>query len=121
MFLSVPGKPQLTAALLFSPGRNGPDPRGIISEADLPPASMQDGFLVAFGGHPGAALEGDAKTVDALVAAHPSQGSNFVAGFREQFFGAFDANALQFLPGRAPDVFQKCLVHSASGHGGNDN
>ena len=83
MFLSVPGKPQLTAALLFSPGRNGPDPRGIISEADLPPASMQDGFLVAFGGHPGAALEGDAKTVDALVAAHPSQGSNFVAGFRE--------------------------------------
>ena len=61
-------------------------------------------------------LESDAKAVGALVTAHIGEHFELVIGIGKQALGALDAHALQFLPGRAPDSVEKCLVQSAPRH-----
>jgi hypothetical protein len=67
-----------------------------------------------FGGHADGTFEGDAEAVDALVAAVERDGLNLLVGLGEKFFGAFDADALKFLTGRAAEVFEKRFVQTAA-------
>ena len=76
------------------------------------------GVAELFGRLAGGLLEGDAKAIGALVAAHVGEDFEFVIGISKEAFRALDANALQFLPGRAADVIEEGFVQSAAGHGG---
>src|SRR5580704_16081367 len=91
-----------------------------VARSDGPPVSgsAAHAFAEFFGGHAGGAFEGDAEAVDALITAVVRDGFDLLAGLGEEFFGAFDAHALEFLAGGAAEVFQKSLVKAAPGHGG---
>ena len=61
----------------------------------------------------GGLLEGDAKAIGALVAAHVGEHFEFVIRISEEAFGALNADALEFLPGRAANIVEERLVQSA--------
>ncbi len=72
------------------------------------------GGLELFGGRAGGLFEGDPKTIRTLVAANFGDGVHLGGGLGEEFFGMFEAGALEFAAGRAADVLKKCLVQSAA-------
>jgi glucuronate isomerase len=88
--------------------------RGNRSRSSLPalPGSTHHAVAKLFGGHSGCLLKRHAKGVGALIAALAGEHFQFVGGFGEQSFGAFNPHPLKFLPGGAPHVFQKGLVQS---------
>src|SRR6185295_11425727 len=59
--------------------------------------------------------------VDALVAAIEGDGLDLLVGAGEEFFGALDAHALEFVTGSTAKMLEEGLVEAAAGHGGNSN